>query len=158
MSLAETIRLFNEGKSGIFNVSQQLIQRILTLPKRGDYIFSRSLNSMASYFSIARKRLAREYNNPRLLRISFRTLRHWKATIEYHKTKDILHVKELLRHRSVDNTLIYIHLEKALFGDPSQQEFHVRVAHNLEEACELVKAGFEYVTDVEVNKIFRKRK
>lgn len=40
------------------------------------------------------------------------------------------------------------------------EEFYVKVAHNTEEACELVGAGFEYVTG-EYNdggKIFRKRK
>ena len=48
--------------------------------------------------------------NPRFNRISFHTFRHWKATTEYHKTKDILHVKELLGHKSIKNTLIYTHL------------------------------------------------
>jgi hypothetical protein len=33
-----------------------------------------------------------------------------------------------------------------------------KVASNLEEAVELVEAGFEYVTEVEGKKIFRKRK
>jgi len=146
------------GRSRMFNVSTELIQRILSLPKKNDSVFSKSQNSIASCFGSTRKRMAREYNNPRLLRISFRTLRHWKATTEYHKTKDILHVKEMLGHRSIDNTLIYIHLEKALFGDPGQQEFHVRVAHNVEETCELVKVGFEYVCEMEASKIFRKRK
>jgi integrase len=107
---------------------------------------------------MARRRLAYEHKNPRLLRISFHTIRHWKATTEYHKTKDILHVKSLLGHVSLDNTLIYINLEQALFGESDNQEFHVKVAHNLEEACELIKVGFEYVTEMEAQKIFRKRK
>ncbi len=33
-----------------------------------------------------------------------------------------------------------------------------KVAETLEEACELVEAGFEFVTDMEGKKIFRKRK
>jgi len=37
-------------------------------------------------------------------------------------------------------------------------EFHVKVARTLDEACELVEAGFEYVTDMDGGKIFRKRK
>jgi hypothetical protein len=32
------------------------------------------------------------------------------------------------------------------------------VAHDLEEACKLVEAGFEYVMEMEGAKIFRKRK
>ena len=107
---------------------------------------------------MARKRLAHEHKNPRLLHISFHTLRHWKATTEYHKTKDILHVKNMLGHVSLDNTLIYINLEQAVFGESNSQEFHVKVAHNLEEACELVKVGFDYVCEMEDAKLFRKRK
>jgi len=78
--------------------------------------------------------------------------------MEYHKTKDSLHIKELLGHKSIDNTLIYIHLDKALYGSSNNQEFHVRVTHNLEEACEFVKAGFEYVCEMDNSKIFRKHK
>jgi len=38
--------------------------------------------------------------------------------------------------------MIYINLEAALFK-PVNDEFTVRVTHNLKEACELVEAGFE---------------
>jgi hypothetical protein len=37
-------------------------------------------------------------------------------------------------------------------------DFHVKVATSLKEACDLVEAGFEYVTVVDQHKIFRKRK
>ena len=46
------------------------------------------------------------------MRIGFHILRHWKATIEYHKTKDILHVKKLLGRKRVENTEIYIDIEQ----------------------------------------------
>ena len=66
------------------------------------------------------------------------------------------------RHRSIESTLIYIHLEEALFQE--SDEFTIRVAENLDEAVKLMEVGFEYVTDMEnsqginVVKIFRKRK
>jgi len=53
--------------------------------------------------------------------------------------------------------MIYINLEAALFR-PVNDEFTARLAKNLEQACELVEAGFEYVTDMDSFKIFRKRK
>lgn len=86
------------------------------------------------------------------------TFNHWEATLEYRRTKDILYVKEMLGHQSIDNTLIYIHLEKTLYGDPNSQEFHVRVAHDTEESTELVKSGFEYVAGEydDGGKIFKK--
>jgi len=37
-------------------------------------------------------------------------------------------------------------------------EFTVKVAKTLKEACELVEAGFEYVTEIDGARIFRKRK
>jgi integrase len=110
-------------------------------------------------FSTARKRLAQKLNNPRLLRITFHTIRHWKATMEYHKTRDIIHVKEnILRHRSIENTMIYIHLEKAVFGTSTNDEYHVKTAKTVEEACELAKVGFDYFTKIDDVQIFRKRK
>jgi len=44
--------------------------------------------------------------------------------------------------------MIYINLEVALF-QAGAGEFTVRVARTLDEACSLVEAGFDYVTDVE---------
>jgi len=37
-------------------------------------------------------------------------------------------------------------------------EYIVRVAETIQEACKLVEAGFEYVTEMDGVKIFRKRK
>ena len=37
-------------------------------------------------------------------------------------------------------------------------DFHVKMAKTLKEACELVKAGFEYVTTIENAQVFRIRK
>ena len=53
--------------------------------------------------------------------------------------------------------MIYINLERAVFKT-SNDEFIVKAVDNLEEACKLVEVGFEYVTDVEGKKVFRKRK
>ncbi|MGB9693791.1 MAG: site-specific integrase, partial [Fervidobacterium sp.] len=82
------------------------------------------------------------FKNPRILSISFHTFRHWKATMEYHKTKDILHVMEVLGHKNINNTLVYTQLVD--FGD---NEYTVRVAHTIEEDRQLIEAGFEYVTE-----------
>ncbi len=37
-------------------------------------------------------------------------------------------------------------------------DFLAAVAHSEEEACKLIEAGFEYVCDLNGNKIFKKRK
>ena len=48
--------------------------------------------------------------NPRLQQIHFHTLRHWKGTMEYCKTKDILHDMQVLGHKRIENTLKHTHL------------------------------------------------
>jgi len=77
--------------------------------------------------------------------------------MEYHKTKDLLYVKEFLGHRRVDNTILYIQLERTLFSVQSD-EFHSATAKSVEEATKLIEAGFEYVCDHNNIMLFRKRK
>jgi hypothetical protein len=56
--------------------------------------------------------------------------------------------------------LIYINIEQTLFGAQTADEYHVKVASNVEEALKLVEVGFEYVTGEysDGGKIFRKCK
>jgi len=53
--------------------------------------------------------------------------------------------------------LIYIQLEHALFQDMTD-EYICKVAKNLKEATELIEAGFQYVTEMDGCKLFRKPK
>jgi hypothetical protein len=73
--------------------------------------------------------------------------------MEYHKTKDILHVMRLLGHKNIKNTLIYTQLL-----NEKDDEYISKIAKNVKEACELVESGFEFVCDIEGIKVFRKRK
>ncbi len=150
-----TIRCQSEkyGNPRMFKVSGKLLSMLNALPKRSEKVFDTGLKTHRASFNIQRKRLAKKLHNPRLLKISFHTLRHWKATMEYHHTKDILHVKQLLGHRSINSTMIYTHLIN-FEGD----EFTCRTAKDLEEAKGLIEAGFDYVTDMNSCKLFRKRK
>lgn len=54
--------------------------------------------------------------------------------------------------------MVYIDIEKAIFGTIRNEEYTVRVAKTIEGDQELIEAGFEYVTDREGAKIYRKRK
>jgi hypothetical protein len=77
--------------------------------------------------------------------------------MEYHKTKDIMHVKYVLGHKSITSTLVYINLESALFLQ-TNDNFTCKVAKDLNEATQLIEAGFEYITEMDNVKLFRKRK
>lgn len=145
-------------RARILPISKELIGRFELLPKKTERIFPMTMGSMWVNFRRQRKRVARSFNNPRLMKITFTTFRHWKATMEYHRTKDILYVKQLLGHKTLSSTMIYIDIEKAIYGQLRDEEFTVRVATTLEEDQELIEAGFEYVTERDGAKIYRKRK
>jgi integrase len=142
----------------IFKASPKLISMIHASPKKGERVFGNGrVRDKQHVFQHLRNKLARKLGNPRLTQITFHTFRHWKGTIEYHKTHDIMHVKQLLGHRNIQSTMIYINLEQAVFAT-EDDEFNVKVASTLEEACKLMEVGFEYVTDMDDKKLFRKRK
>jgi integrase len=140
----------------ILPISRKLIDMLNHIPRNSDKVWA-TLYSLKSNYYKTRRSLAFKLQNPRLKQIGLHTFRHWKATMEYHKTRDILHVQQVLGHRDLRNTLIYINLEKALFQN-ADDEYHVKVAQTLEEATKLLEVGFEYVTDMDDAKIFKKRK
>jgi integrase len=146
------------SKPRILPLSTQAIVMLERLPKKANKIFTGKLCTMRFNLQVTRKRQAHKLNNPRLLKISFHSLRHLKGTNEYHKTKDILYVQNLLGHRTIKSTMQYINLEAALYHNSNTDDFHVKVAETLDQACELLETGFEYVTDMEGKKLFRKRK
>ena len=115
-----------------------------------------SLASLRRTYEKQRSKIAAKLGNPQLLKISFHTFRHWKATITYYQTKDILFVMQMLGHKNIKNTLKYTQL---LNPDENTEEYVSRVATNAEEARKLVEAGFEYVCTTPENiMLFRKRK
>lgn len=139
----------------ILTISPEFIRRLATHSRKRQRVFNRV--SLNGNFYAQRKRVARKLGNPRLEKICFTTFRHWKATMEYHRTHDILHVKRLLGHKNIQNIMIYINLESAIFTS-KHDEFHSKVAESTEEACKLTEAGFEYVGKVHGAELFRKRK
>jgi len=163
-SVTKTVRVTPEKGSNprIFHISAKLAAMLEALTMNyGDRMFSTSnmrLDHHRNHFEQQRKRIAYKLKNPRILRITFKTFRHWKGTMEYHRTKDIVHVQQVLGHKNINNTLIYVTLAEELFR--GQQEYVSKVAKNVKEACVLVDAGFEYVTGEyrEGGKIFRKPK
>ena len=140
-------------------ISHELVSMLSRLPKGSTRIFGDiSARTLRVNLWKSRKRVTRKLSNPRFNKMTFHSLRHWKATMEYHRTKDIIHVKKVLGHGNIQNTMKYIDMEHAIFNSHDNDQFTVQVAETVEEARELVEAGFEYVTDVAEKKILRKRK
>ena len=127
------------------------------LTRKYEKIFGKTLSRYASINLLKqRRRIAKKLEKPRIAKIHFNLIRHWKGTMENHKTQSIIKVQKLLGHKSVLNTQIYVNLEQAIFE--VNDDYDVKVAETIEEACKLLEVGFEYVTDIDGKKLFRKRK
>jgi integrase len=155
---ASSVRVTPEkgSRPRMFKLSNNLMARLLKLRTNSESItvFCKQLRNVRRLFAKQRANIARKMVNPRLLQIHFHTFRHWKATMEYHKTRDILHVMQLLGHRSIKNTLVYTQLIG--FGE---DEYVSKAVQTAEEAKQLVEGGFDYVCTTPENvMLFRKRK
>ena len=125
--------------------------------KENDNVFRGSEDHYGDAFREVRDRLANKLEDPSIKTVRLYDLRHFYATMLYHKTKDILLVKRQLGHKSINNTLIYIDLEATLYN--TKDEWTCRATSNDDEATKLVECGFEYVTTTPNGlMLFRKRK
>jgi integrase len=153
---AKTVNITPEKGSSArqLKISNKLVGMMNTLPRKGKVVFGGgSLDDFARWFYMKRAELANKLNNPRMRKIGFKTLRHWKASTLYRQTRDILLVKQTLGHRDIRNTLVYTHLLNDLDTD-----YVCKTARTLAEASALIEAGFDYVTEFDGMKLFRKRK
>jgi integrase len=157
-----TVRITPEKGSNprIFRISENLARKLGCLLGGSEKVFDfKTVCNVDKNFRKQRRKIAHKLANPRLMQIHMHTFRHWKATMEYYRTKDILHVMRILGHRKIENTLIYVQLVEALFHEVDE-EYVCKVAKNIEEAKPLIESGFEYVTGdySDGGKLFRKKK
>jgi len=146
------------GNPRMWKISPKLNGMLNSLPRKGLRVFGDGpINSLKTTFTRSRRRLANKLQNPKLLKISFHTFRHWKATTLYHQTKDPYYVKNFLGHKSLRSTEIYINIEQTIF-EPQSDEFTVKVAEKPEDVKALLEVGFEYVCKKNELMFFRKRK
>jgi integrase len=97
--------------------------------------------------------LAKKLRDPKIKSIRAYDLRHYFGTMTYDRTKDILYVKDLMGHTNLETTMVYTKLIH--YGD---EQYTCRIAKTLQEASQLIEQGFEYVTEMDSSKIFRRRK
>ena len=91
-------------------ISAKLAAMLNAIPKTTPTVFGVTSDVLRQNFQHQRKRITFKLQNPRLNQITVFTFRHWKATMEYRKTRDMLHVKEVLGHKSLNNTMLYTQL------------------------------------------------
>jgi integrase len=120
---------------------------------QNDRLFPVDSGSISEGYRRLRNRLADNLSDMSLKTIRLYDFRHFKATMEYHRTKDLLHVKRLLGHKDLRTTLRYTQPIETE-GD----DFYSATAKTVEEAAKLIEQGFDYVCDIDAVKLFRKRK
>ena len=141
-------------------LSGKLVAMLHRVRRPGKYVFHAddvSKDSFAYFgrlFFLERKRVASETGNERLLRVNWKSLRHFKGTTEYIKTKDIVHVMRVLGHKSIKNTMVYINLA----GLDEDENYICKVATTKEERINLIEGGFAFVAKEGEEWYFRKRK
>jgi len=117
-----------------------------------DVIFS-SPRGMSKAFQRAKKALYEKLGDPEYLKIRLYDLRHFYGTMLYYQTKDLIHVMNMMGHRNIMTTMRYLHVI-----DFREDQWTCKTAQNIDECSVLIEAGFEYITEMNQIKLFRKRK
>lgn len=139
-------------------ISTKLINMLNEIPHNNERVFPTSTHGLQVTLDKLKRKAVKKFSNPRFLQIHPHTFRHWKGTMEYHKTKDIIHVKTVLGHKSITSTMVYINLENALFLQ-TNDDFTCKISHNETEETQLIEAGFELVRDRnDGTALYKKRK
>ena len=117
-----------------------------------EYIFPLA-GQMTKAWIKYKRRLSEKLAEPSLFQIRLYDLRHFQACRTYHQTKDVLYTKQKLGWKKLETALFY--LQCLDFGS---EEYHSATAETVEEAKKLIEQGFEYVTEIDGIRLFRKRK
>jgi integrase len=154
-----TIKSSKNGTSRTIKISKQLMDLLFSLPKKEITVFPKlSAKARQMAFRYRMKNLARVHQNPRFLKIHLHTFRHCKALREYHKTRDILHVKMVLGHRDITMTMRYVELYKQIYSDDTPRQFITKIASTKEERISLSNDGWSILEKDGDDWYFRKPK
>jgi len=146
------------GKPRTLKISQSLQRQLQDHIIRNnlnpnDKLFKGKADAYSRLYTRKRNALAKKLQDPTIRQIRLYDFRHYFATMLYHKTRDILYTKQQMGHKRIENTLIYTQLLNL-----NDDEWICKVSHNIEESKTLIENGFEYITEQDGLKIFRKRK
>ena len=132
-------------------IQEYIIKRRL---QQDEQLFKGTSHRYGNEFREVRNRLAKKLNDESIKTVRLYDLRHYFATTEYIKTKDLKHVQYLMGHKFSNTTDKYTHV----LDCNAEEEYTVKVAKTLQEATDLIEHGFQYITEMEGLKIFKKRK
>jgi len=103
----------------------------------------------------ARTQASQIHNDPTLRTIPMKSLRNYSGAQFYLRyEKDAIGTMRHLRHKKLETTMHYL---RAIVLD-QEPEYISRAAKTIEEDMELINAGFQYITERDGIKLYRKRK
>ena len=118
-----------------------------------DQLFKGTATQYGKNFRILRNRLAEKLHDPTLKTIRLYDFRHYFCTKKCYELKNPFVVMNLMGHKRLETTQIYMHLLNLEEG-----EWVCEGAQTKEQAIKLIEAGFQYVTSIEGIQLFKKRK
>jgi integrase len=132
---------------GKYQLSPRLTAMLNALPKTNKRIFPLSYACAEDCLKKLRKSAAAKFQNPVLLSISFKSYRHWGGSMLAHITNgNVLVIKKMLRHKSIANTMKYIHTIEF-----KEEDYEETTATTPEEIRQLGKAGWAKYDEMTVN-------
>jgi integrase len=146
------------GAPRTLKISQRLVTMIqdhITQKqlKQNDTIFPNTTAQYGKNFRHLRNRLAKKLQDPTLKNIRLYDFRHYFCTKKLYDTQNAYVVMNLMGHKRLETTQKYMHLLNL-----DESEWECKGATNKQEAIHLIEADFEYVTEIDGTKLFKKRK
>ncbi|MDH5375060.1 MAG: site-specific integrase [Candidatus Bathyarchaeota archaeon] len=115
-------------------------------------------HAMSQIWVDTRRRAIKKLYKPELEKIELRNLRNYSAATYYKSLpiRDPILVMRHLRHKKLETTMHYI---RAIDIDCEKDENYIcRTSATLEEDTKLIENGFQYVTERDETKLYRKHK
>lgn len=150
------------GAGRILKISPALSKALLTYiikneREQNSTIFRSDARKYGNNFREMRNALAKKLNQPELASIRLYDLRHYFGTMQYWKYRDVALTAFDMGHKDWNTTQKYIHLLRII--ELSKEDGWIcKTATTPEEIKQLIEADFQYVTEADGLKFFKKRK
>jgi len=122
---------------------------------QNDKLFGKwTTDNYGKSFRYYRNKTAKKLGDSSIRAIKLYHLRHYYATMLLKKTNNLVLVKQKLGHANINNTLLYAQIVDVLQED----SYTCEIGETTEQTKKLIENGYEYVTEQDGLKFFRKRK
>ena len=118
-----------------------------------DRLFNGTSSNYGSSYREMRNRLSDKLHDPTIKTIRLYDFRHYFCTKTLRDSGDAFFTMNQMGHKKLTTTQLYMHLVNL-----ESDEWTCRAAATREEAMSLIEGGFQYVTDMDEVKLFKKRK